>query len=313
MDRKRSVLLPLNPWILGSVCLVVVFWAVSIVVGFVWYPAVGGGLIVSGSTDLSSGPARLSSPKSSAKEGASPYGLLQLICGGLGLVNTQVYSAQPQPQPVVSSDLAWTDATWQKIRTGDQSRGVAISSSCVACHGQESRGTADYIPNLDGLPREVIYKELIDYRTGKRNYVTMNAVALGLSEQDIADVAAYYSSCLPESTTTISQDWRRNERKALSDEFIDRLITDGDPMRNVVACAACHGPEGLKTGAPPLAGQPAQYLANQLTAFSQGTRNNDINSQMRLILTRLTPEEINGLAEYLGAKNAQKLVQKSKH
>jgi cytochrome c553 len=83
------------------------------------------------------------------------------------------------------------------------------------------------------------------------------------------------------------------------------LFTDGDPIRNVVACAACHGPEGIKTGAPPLIGQPAQYLSNQLIAFSQGTRTNDINRQMRLITTRLTEDEIARLAEYLGRKGSQ--------
>ena len=90
-----------------------------------------------------------------------------------------------------------------------------------------------------GLPPEVIYKELTDYRTGKRNWVVMNAVATGLSDQDTADVAAYYSSC-PRNNLVNSQ------RTAPSDADISRLVTDGDPTRNVVACAACHGPEGVK-------------------------------------------------------------------
>jgi cytochrome c553 len=76
-------------------------------------------------------------------------------------------------------------------------------------------------------------------------------------------------------------------------------------MRNVVACAACHGPEGLKIGAPPLTGQRSQYLFNQLTAFSQKTRTNDINQQMRLVAAQLKPDEINRLAEYLGSKQPQ--------
>jgi cytochrome c553 len=59
-------------------------------------------------------------------------------------------------------------------------------------------------------------------------------------------------------------------------EHIRRPFTDEDPMRNVVACAACHGPGGVKTGAPALIGQPTQYLDDQLSAFSQGMRANDI-------------------------------------
>ena len=73
-------------------------------------------------------------------------------------------------------------------------------------------------------------------------------------------------------------------------------------MRNVVACAACHGPEGLKTGASPLVGQPTEYLSNQLVAFSQGTRTNDINRQMRLIASRLTPQEVLQLTEFFGSE-----------
>ena len=275
MARRRRPFRTFSPWILGSICLVVVFWVVSIVVGFLWYPALG-----------------------SARSTKQPLGFLQLICGGLGFVDTRAYSTQPGPSPVISSDLAWTDATLRKIRGGDMRRGAAISVSCVTCHGAQGMSTVDYIPNLAGLPREVIYKELIDFQTGKRNYVVMNAVAVALSEQDIADVAAFYSNCPRQDLA--------NKQIGRPDQHISRLFSDGDPMRNVVACAACHGPEGLKTGAPPLVGQqPSQYLANQLGAFSQGTRTNDINRQMRLIVTRLTPEEIERLAQYLGSKRPQ--------
>jgi cytochrome c553 len=292
MVRKRRFFRALSPWIVGSICLVVLFWIVSIVIGFVWYPAVGGG------------PAAEASKSGGT---AKPVGILQLICGGLGFVNTQVYSAQPGPRPVISSDLAWTEATWEKIRQGNSNRGAAISSSCIACHGQQGIGTADYIPTLAGLPPEVIYKELIDYQTGRRNYVMMNAVAAGLSDQDIADVAAYYSSRRVTKLTDSEQPSNPTENDSVQnwDEHISRLFSDGDPMRNVVACAACHGPEGLKTGAPTLHHQPVQYLFNQLTAFSEGSRTNDINRQMRLIAGRLTPDEINGLAEYLGSRTSR--------
>lgn len=277
MARKRGPFKTFNRWVLGSICLVVLFWMVSIVVGFVWYPAVGG--------DLSAGGK------------GKPPGLLQLICGGLGFVNTGVYSQQPGPSPIVSSQLAWTDEILKQIRGGDVRRGAAISVNCISCHGPQGMSTADYIPNLAGLPREVIYKQLTDYRTGKRNYVMMNAAAAGLSEQDSADVAAFYANCPREEPI--------DSRSAAADEHIRRLFTDGDPIRNVVACAVCHGPEGLKIGAPPLTGQRSQYLFNQLTAFSQKTRTNDINQQMRLIAAQLKPDEINKLAEYLGSKGRQ--------
>jgi cytochrome c553 len=277
MARKRGPFKTFNRWVLGSISLIVVFWIVAIIIGFVWYPAVGG--------DLTAGSK------------GKPLGILQLICGGLGFVNTAVYSQQPGPSPVVSSQLAWTDETLKQIQSGDVRRGAAISVNCISCHGPQGMSTADYIPNLAGLPREVIYKQLTDYRTGKRNYVMMNAIASGLSDRDIGDVAAFYSTC---PTEELSNNWI-----VAADQPISRLVTDGDPMRNVVACAACHGPEGLKIGAPPLTGQRSQYLFNQLTAFSQKARTNDINQQMRLIAAQLKPDEINRLAEYLGSKRPQ--------
>ena len=269
MARKHGPFATFSPWVLGGICLIVAFWIVALLIGFLWYPAIGGG--------------------------NKPGGFLQLICGGLGIVDNSAYSAQPAPSPVVSSELAWTDATWKKIRSGDPRRGATVAASCTTCHGPQGISTADYIPNLAGLPQEVIYKELTDYRSGKRNYVVMNAVGAGLADQDMADVASYYSSC-PRGSLVDGQN------SGSSDESIGRLVTDGDPMRNVVACAACHGPEGRKTGAPPLVDQPVEYLSNQLVAFSQGTRTNDINRQMRLIAGRLTPEEVVELTEYFRSK-----------
>jgi cytochrome c553 len=222
MARKYGPYSTFSPWVLRGICLIVAFWIASFLIGFLWYPAIG--------------------------SGNKPGGILQLICGALGIVDNRAFAVQPAPSPIVSSELAWTDATWTAIRSGDPRRGAGIALSCVTCHGSQGISTAEYIPNLAGLPPEVIYKQLTDYRTGKRNYVVMNAVAAGLSDQDMADVAAYYSSC-PRGNLVNSQ------RTAPSDMDISRLVTDGDPMRNVVACAACHGPEGVKTGAPPLADQ----------------------------------------------------------
>lgn len=272
MARNHGPFATFSPWVLGGICLIVAFWIVALLIGFLWYPAIA-------SRD-------------------QPGSFIQLICGGLGIVDNRAYAIQPAPSPVVSSELAWTDATWAKIRSGDRQRGATVAQSCTTCHGPQGISTADYIPNLAGLPQEVIYKELTDYRSGKRNYVVMNAVGTGLADQDMADVAAYYSSC---PRISLAQ----GQNSGPSNERTGRLVTDGDPMRNVVACAACHGPEGRKTGAPPLVGQPVQYLSNQLVAFSQSTRTNDINRQMRLIAGRLTSEEVAGLTEYFGSKESK--------
>src|SRR5262249_49642584 len=79
-----------------------------------------------------------------------------------------------------------------------------------------------------------------------------------------------------------------------------RLVFVGDPQRGIPPCAACHGPNGYKIGAPRLTGQHVAYIERQLTAFSQGIRENDINEPMRMISKQLTSGEIHALAAFYG-------------
>src|ERR1700736_5826069 len=155
MARKHGPFATFSPWIFGSICLVIAFWITTILIGFLWFPAV--------------------------ESGKNRFRFLQLICGGLGWVDNSGYAQQPAPPPVVSTEVAWTDPTWKTIHSGDRQRGAALARSCVMCHGPQGISSVDYILNLAGLPPEVIYKELNDYRTGKRNWSLMNAVATGLS------------------------------------------------------------------------------------------------------------------------------------
>jgi cytochrome c553 len=80
-----------------------------------------------------------------------------------------------------------------------------------------------------------------------------------------------------------------------------RLIAFGDGTRGIPPCQACHGPVAYKTGAPSLATQNTDYILNQLEAFANGGRTNDINQAMRTISALLTEEERHALAEYYGA------------
>jgi cytochrome c553 len=84
----------------------------------------------------------------------------------------------------------------------------------------------------------------------------------------------------------------------------------GDEQRGIPPCTACHGPNGYKIGAPPLAGQPAAYIERQLAAFAQGLRQNDINEQMRTIARQLTPGEMHALAVFYGAPESARVANK---
>jgi cytochrome c553 len=75
-------------------------------------------------------------------------------------------------------------------------------------------------------------------------------------------------------------------------------------MRGIVACAACHGPQGHTTAAPPLLGQQRAYLETQLLAFKAGQRHNDISEQMRSVARALSAAQIAALAAYYASRTA---------
>ena len=79
-----------------------------------------------------------------------------------------------------------------------------------------------------------------------------------------------------------------------------RLYHEGDRSRGIPACAACHGDrgQGLGAGNPPLAGQPAAYLAGQLELWRQARRRNDPGEVMLRISQLLSPLEMRALADY---------------
>jgi cytochrome c553 len=147
----------------------------------------------------------------------------------------------------------------------------------------------------------VIFKQLADYRSGKRSWGVMNGIAKALTVQDSANVAAYFSSraggLQANSGVRIPQGGRGFRQSNTG----ARLVFAGDQQRGIAPCAACHGPGGYKIGAPPLADQYAAYIERQLAAFAQGIRQNDIYEQMRAIARQLTPEEMKAVAEFYGA------------
>jgi cytochrome c553 len=132
----------------------------------------------------------------------------------------------------------------------------------------------------------------------------MHGIALALSEQGAADVAAYYarqSGGLP-VLTGVSVPSAGHGLQA--SDPATRLVFAGDPARGIAACAACHGPDGYKLGAPALMSQDTGYLQTQVGAFAQGSRRNDINEQMRSIAMALTDAERQAVALFYGYQTA---------
>jgi cytochrome c553 len=235
------------------------------------------------------------------QENSDPLTIWGAICRGLGITADTAAAASPQPPLRTPTDLAWTEATLGQIRAGDVQRGGFVALNCSACHEERAANPSHLIPILDGMDAAVIFKQLADYRSGKRSWGVMNGIAKALTVQDSANVAAYFASrpgrLQADSGMRIPQGGRGFRQSSTG----ARLVFAGDQQRGIAPCAACHGPGGYKIGAPPLAGQYTAYIERQLAAFAQDIRRNDIYEQMRAIARKLTPEEMKAVAEFYGA------------
>ena len=210
-------------------------------------------------------------------------------------------SASHQPAVRVPSDVVWNDDTFTLISAGKPLRGLLIARSCNHCHGQEGFSAVGVIPNLAGIDRFSLWKQLQDYRSGKRKSAVMQPIAAQLLDHSAADVAAYFSM-LP--TLPDPQDQRAFPATRIDSSeatLAVQLIILGNAERGIPPCQACHGPVGYVTGAPLLAVQNGNYLAVQLESFADGSRANDINMRMRSIARQLTAAERKAIADYYGA------------
>ncbi len=175
---------------------------------------------------------------------------------------------------------------------GDAAAGQAKSAVCAACHGADGKALVPNYPNLAGQHASYISKQLTDYRDGNRVNALMTGQAANLTDEDILDLAAYYSSMDPIPGVAVE------ENLALGESIYRGGITS----EGVAACIACHGPAGEGNPAaayPLLAGQNVQYTIDQLTLWRAGERSNDPNNMMSSLSHRLTDTEIAAVANYI--------------
>ena len=211
----------------------------------------------------------------------------------LAFIAPVVVNAEP------ASQIAWTPDALNRVKNGDLNKGKELAETCKSCHGDRGQGmkeetrddeTLPAIPALAGQVATYTYKQLRDYFNGSRSHDQMTGVAKGLSEQDAADLAVWFSSLpAPENKSG-----GRNPARA------EKMVEQGDGKRILPPCFVCHGSkgEGEKQDIPALAGQQADYFARTLLDYKNGRRHNDIYSRMRLIAQQLSEEEIKELAQY---------------
>jgi cytochrome c553 len=201
----------------------------------------------------------------------------------------------------IPSLVAWTPETLATASSGDAFRGLLLAKRCDHCHGDEGFSAVANTPNLAGIDKLAIWKQLEDFRTRKRLSHAMDPIAASLSPRDEADVVAYFSKLPvfndPQDNRAFPQPRPDPARAAIA----SRLVSFGDGERGIPPCQACHGPVAYRPGVPSLATQNADYVLNQLKAFSNRTRANDINQPMRTIAALLTEDERHALAEYYGS------------
>lgn len=174
-------------------------------------------------------------------------------------------------------------------------------AGCAGCHGVTGMGNpASGFPALAGLRASYIEQQLFAFKHGSRVNAIMKGIAQPLNAPQRAAIGRYYAAMMLPS---------RPEPSPLPGGEGAVLAIDGAWMhttKGVPACDSCHGPFGLGVGTafPRLAGQPASYLAAQLDAWRQGTRNNDPLHLMRNIARQLTPAQITAVAAYYASLSA---------
>ncbi|CSC55739.1 cytochrome c4 [Vibrio cholerae] len=183
---------------------------------------------------------------------------------------------------------------------GSIEAGKAKSLTCAACHGADGNSPLTIYPKLAGQHEKYLEKQLKELKLGAssggkqgRYDPVMSAMAMPLSDEDIADLAAYYAS-MPISGNTTPEDVVAQGKV---------LYTAGDASRGLTACIACHGPRGNGTelsGFPKISGQHADYIKAQLEKFRSRTRANDMNEMMRDVAHKLTDADIDILSKYVG-------------
>ena len=252
-----------NPWFSASVGVTVAIAVLAAFAGLIWLPLA--------QPDLKLG------------------GIWDAICSAAGVPRVSQQGAAIQPDFKTSNVVMTSDM----LRRPDQvsiGRGATLAQRCAICHGPQGVSDANS-PNLAGQFAAVTYKELNDFKTGARVNVVMSPFAANLSNQDMLDIAAYYSY-LP----------RVPSNKLDPAIAAPPIVTTGAPMRNIAPCGSCHGDIDNKAGSPWLGGQSAVYIKAQLQAFAAGTRRNDISQQMRNIARQMTAEEIDQVARYYEAQ-----------
>jgi cytochrome c553 len=195
--------------------------------------------------------------------------------------------------------MAWAQTGYSADTSmGDAAAGKDMSVACAACHGADGNSAVPTFPKIAGQGDRYLLKQMQDIRDGARPVPTMAGQLDGKSDQQLADIAAYFSSQAASGGQT---------DPAMLD-LGQKVYRAGVADRNFPACSACHSPTGkgnAPAGFPALAGQHAEYIATQLKMYRKGYedetgRTNDGDAKiMRTTAFGLSDKEIEAVASYI--------------
>lgn len=190
---------------------------------------------------------------------------------------------------------------------GSATAGKDKIAVCSGCHGTDGNSAAPNFPKLASLGEKYLLKQMHDIKSANpakngRVVPEMTGMLAGLSEQDMADIAAYFSSQKRQLAGAT------NNAKQLT--LGEKTFRAGNLETGVPACTGCHSPSGngnAPAGYPALGGQHAAYVAKQLRSFRTGAhdaenpaaRLNDESQVMQGVASHLNDEEIDALSNYI--------------
>lgn len=166
------------------------------------------------------------------------------------------------------------------VLAADKAAGEQKSTTCVGCHGAGGKSSNAQFPNLAAQQPSYIVNQLKAFKSGSRANSMMAGMAAGLSDDDMANLAAYFAS---QPAATAGGD--------------ATLAKTG--QAKAAMCLGCHGEAGAGNGQfPRLAGQQPDYLVKQLSSFKEGSRK---ASHMQAIAKTLSEDDMKALAAYFGS------------